>query len=156
MSKPNYERWDDILAMLKSGALGDETSPTTLLKYWQMLEAAGYPSASENVKYFKELVEKEGCKMSGRYIDADALKEQCFKFANDVSRSAMAFVQGQINAAPTADVVEVRHGKWQVYLDGNLLMCSSCKTTFFDESGNGGTNYCPHCGAKMDGERREV
>ena len=42
-----------------------------------------------------------------RYIDADALKEQCFKFANDVSRSAMAFVQGQINTAPTADVVEV-------------------------------------------------
>jgi len=53
---------------------------------------------------------------------------------------------------PTADVVEVRHGKWQVYLDGNLLMCSSCKTTFFDESGNGGTNYCPDCGAKMEGE----
>ena len=42
-----------------------------------------------------------------RYIDADKLKEECFKFTNDVSRSAMAFVQGQINAAPTADVVEV-------------------------------------------------
>lgn len=42
-----------------------------------------------------------------RYIDADKLKEECLKFANDVSRSAMAFVQGQINAAPSADVVEV-------------------------------------------------
>ena len=39
-----------------------------------------------------------------RYIDADALKEQCYKFKNDVSLSAMAFVQGQINAAPTANV----------------------------------------------------
>lgn len=42
-----------------------------------------------------------------RYIDADALKEVCYKFAQDVSRSAMAFVQGQINAAPTIDAVEV-------------------------------------------------
>lgn len=42
-----------------------------------------------------------------RYIDADKLKEECYKFANNVSRGAMAFVQGQINAAPTADVVEV-------------------------------------------------
>ena len=42
-----------------------------------------------------------------RYIDADALKEECFKFANDVSRSTMAFVQGQINAAPTANVAPI-------------------------------------------------
>lgn len=42
-----------------------------------------------------------------RYIDADALKEECYKFANDVSRSTMAFVQGQINAAPTANVAPI-------------------------------------------------
>lgn len=39
-----------------------------------------------------------------RYIDADVLKEECYKFKNNVSRIAMAFVQGQINAAPTANV----------------------------------------------------
>lgn len=42
-----------------------------------------------------------------RLIDADALKEQCFKFADDVPRSAMAFAQGQINCAPTIDAVPV-------------------------------------------------
>lgn len=39
-----------------------------------------------------------------RYIDADVLKEECYKFKNNVSRSTMAFVQGQINAAPTVNV----------------------------------------------------
>jgi hypothetical protein len=57
--------------------------------------------------------------MSRRYIDADKLKEECYKFANDVSRSAMAFVQGRINAAPTADVVAV-------------VRCQDCKY-FVDE-----------------------
>lgn len=45
--------------MLKSGALGDITSPKTLLKYWQMQESAGYPYASENVKYFEDMARKE-------------------------------------------------------------------------------------------------
>ena len=53
------ERWEKNLEMLKSGALGDVNSPKTLLKYWQMQEYAGYPNASENVKYFVDMVEKE-------------------------------------------------------------------------------------------------
>ena len=53
---------------------------------------------------------------------------------------------------PAADVVEVRHGRWEVYLDGKYLMCSACKASFWDENGDGGTNYCPNCGARMKGE----
>lgn len=53
------ERWEKNLEMLKSGALGDKTSPKTLLKYWQMQERAGYPNASENVKYFENMVGNE-------------------------------------------------------------------------------------------------
>lgn len=53
------ERWEKNLEMLKSGALGDETSPNTLLIYWRMQESAGYPNASENVRYFEDLVRKE-------------------------------------------------------------------------------------------------
>ena len=75
MSKPNFARWDEILAKLKSGALGDENSPTTLLKYWQMQESAGYPSANENVKYFEELVEKER-KMKYQYPNGQILTKE--------------------------------------------------------------------------------
>ena len=53
------ELWDKNLEMLQSGALGDDTSPKTLLRYWQMQERAGYPNASENVKYFEYMVRKE-------------------------------------------------------------------------------------------------
>ena len=89
-----------------------------------------------------------------RYIDADKLKEECYKFANDVSRSAMAFTQGQINAAPTADVVEVRHGYWAVCgTFDDFLTCSVCKSNKYPIGYD--FKYCPECGAKMDGERRE-
>ena len=53
------ERWKKNLEMLKSGAFGDDTSPKTLLRYWKMQERAGYPNASENVKYFEEIARKE-------------------------------------------------------------------------------------------------
>lgn len=51
-----------------------------------------------------------------------------------------------------ADVAPVRHGRWEVYLGGKELMCSYCKTTFWDEEQVGGSNYCPNCGARMDQE----
>lgn len=54
-----HERWEKNLEALRSSALGDPASPKTLLKYWKMQAQAGYPNASENVKYFAELVAKE-------------------------------------------------------------------------------------------------
>ncbi|MGN0504370.1 MAG: hypothetical protein ACI4HJ_04910 [Ruminococcus sp.] len=52
----------------------------------------------------------------------------------------------RIKAAPTADVQEVKHGKWNK--NGYGRGCSECDYTYFS---NGGLlNYCPHCGAKMD------
>ena len=59
------------------------------------------------------------------------------------------------NYLPTADVVEVKHGEWYLHPDGSGT-CSNCnriqKSVWdFDNI----QNYCPNCGAKMDGERRE-
>ena len=48
--------------------------------------------------------------------------------------------------APTADVVEVEHGYWRL----ETVVCSVC-----NEKSNGTYNYCPHCGAKMDGGKVE-
>ena len=55
-------------------------------------------------------------------------------------------------AQQTVDAVEVVHGHLDLYFDGKELQCSVCKATFWDEEQNGGTNYCPNCGAKMDGD----
>ena len=50
--------------------------------------------------------------------------------------------------SPTADVEEVRHGEWG--FDGLGWTCSEC-----GEYGVTDYKYCPECGAKMCGERKE-
>ena len=57
-----------------------------------------------------------------------------------------------VEAAPTVDAVEVVHGRWieqEKYTFGTMYDCSICGTRILD---NGHPwNYCPNCGAKMDG-----
>ena len=51
---------------------------------------------------------------------------------------------------PAADVVEVRHGYWIDGKCGYYKICSECNQIadfYFD--------YCPNCGAKMDGKDGE-
>ena len=58
-----------------------------------------------------------------------------------------------INSIPAADVVPAVRGKWLLADDGDGKVCSICKTDFCDlvlpvlE-----WNFCPNCGAKMDGD----
>ena len=57
---------------------------------------------------------------------------------------------------PAADVVEVRHGEYIDHIEigamNNYLECSVCnwKTVFCALMRD--SNYCPNCGAKMDGK----
>ena len=53
-----------------------------------------------------------------------------------------------INNAPAADVAPVRHGRWIASHD-EFCACSICKYPVY--VGWNQTNYCPNCGAKMDG-----
>ena len=54
-------------------------------------------------------------------------------------------VLGMIYEMPAADVATVRHGLWKRY-GKNLGECSEC-----GEIVSVRNNYCPNCGAKMDG-----
>ena len=62
----------------------------------------------------------------------------------------------------TADVVEVRYGEWYTTryatLSGGLNWyshsCSACDYTYKTVVPIG-YDYCPNCGAKMDGERED-
>lgn len=51
------EVWNANLKNLSAGTFGDPTDPETLLRYWKRQEAAGYPGASENVKYFQDILD---------------------------------------------------------------------------------------------------
>ena len=53
-------QWQRNLENLRSGTLGDPSSASTLLRYWQCQEMAHYPGARENVEYFTDMVKKEG------------------------------------------------------------------------------------------------
>lgn len=92
------------------------------------------------------------------YIEREAFEEDarlryckdCHKRQHEVYCRAcwVDDMLGEVEDAPTADVVEVRHGVWEK--DGNGRTCSECQFKYW---ANGGLfNYCPHCGAKMDGK----
>lgn len=62
-----------------------------------------------------------------------------------------------IDSLPAADVAPVRHGRWIVFDSENpeSKECSACGYLF---SRIHPSNYCPNCGALMDGkeEKHEV
>lgn len=70
-------------------------------------------------------------------------------------------VKFDIEQEPAADVVEVRHGEWIDKPTGAYGRMQSWCSACGKHSGIGGIEsnrhkpYCPNCGAKMDGERKE-
>ena len=50
-----------------------------------------------------------------------------------------------------ADVAEVRHGVW-VKLPFGMRICSECRYLQGKKKRFEKRNYCPNCGAKMDGK----
>lgn len=88
------------------------------------------------------------------------IKNMPWKITPAAEISKGIFLQ-TVEEAPAADVVEVRHGywKWETKIEPqaqNRLYCSICdneclsKGDYYVKS-----KYCPHCGARMDGERKE-
>lgn len=47
---------------------------------------------------------------------------------------------------PSADIAEVRHGRWLISSDGYYPYCSECKCEPTGEM----SKFCPSCGAQMD------
>ena len=69
-------------------------------------------------------------------------------------KRSMYDVASAINSVPNADVAPVRHGRWEK--QRGLYSCSECgKTCPYDVQADvieyWACNYCPNCGAKMDG-----
>lgn len=61
-------------------------------------------------------------------------------------------IAGAIKSIPTADVVEVQHGRWSPVAFGigictTKYRCSICKQY---ENVDRAYKYCPNCGARMD------
>ena len=105
------------------------------------------------------------------YIDRDMAKEALYKTAEEydeydkcdrIAIIALTNADEILNDIPAADVVEVRHGRWHRYSKGSgsyngviilsdAFQCTICEKSFWSKS-----DYCPSCGAKMDGGQDDV
>ena len=96
-----------------------------------------------------------------RLIDANALLEKVqFRMAIDnknaeIIAGCVDITRRLIENAPTVDAVEVVYGRWEPRKDVlgfvNCSVCHNCN--IYDDWADGKKwNYCPNCGAKMDGD----
>lgn len=101
-----------------------------------------------------EYIEREATKKSLRGLISDCRRRN----VNPVQIRALLYALDLIEEVSAADVVEVKHGEWSYEYSGDKLggtdatydyRCSVCDEFALEES-----NYCPNCGAKMDGERK--
>ena len=89
------------------------------------------------------------------YINRAELISNLKEFANE---QLTPLIETLIQKQPTADVVEVRHGKWLTWEEqfpdrkptkkNNLgVFCNNCHS-----HADNMTDFCPNCGARMDGK----
>ena len=82
------------------------------------------------------------------YIEREKLNDMLEDFC--VNESFYDVLQ----TIPAADVVPVRHGHW-ISDDSKIFKCSECDYGFEHEGYTQFFNFCPKCGAKMDGGEGE-
>lgn len=96
-----------------------------------------------------------------RLIDADAfVLEELYKrdeiYYRNTFDSGVRRVLKEIFTAPTVDAVEVVHGRWITERTPveTEFECSECGFLLIDADSHAKMeyNYCPNCGAKMDGD----
>lgn len=76
-----------------------------------------------------------------------AFGSQEYEKTKAVEKVCCSVIDKKVNSP--ADIEIVRHGRWIISSDGYYPYCSECKQ---EPKGGNMTNYCPHCGAKMDGK----
>lgn len=81
------------------------------------------------------------------------------ELAKDAEHMVRAFlmVTEMIQDAPAADVATVRHGRWTMSSDRpDTIICSCCDNAFdVWKADIKRHNYCPNCGAQMEGAENE-
>ncbi len=60
-------------------------------------------------------------------------------------------IMAEVHYMPAADVAPVVHGRWVTHYRSGTPVAEGYVSTCCDMWNNHKRNYCPHCGAKMDG-----
>ena len=107
-----------------------------------------------------EYIERKALREAFDNADADVVEE--YEDGGSEWGFGRQNILDVINSVPAADVAPVRHGRWDsipnTYIcvagkagsyHGNATSCSACNEI---NPNAYKTNYCPNCGAKMDGD----
>lgn len=100
-----------------------------------------------------------------RPIDADALKQTISKYEFTAPNKTYQhggecvlnfYMPKIIDDAPTIEAEPVRHGEWTEKKSGKgvfdyYFICSECHKNTPDKAFLIAPDFCPNCGAKMDG-----
>ena len=103
-----------------------------------------------------------------RMIDADVLLKHltnCIETTKGLFRSVCVAIKCFVEQMPAVDAAPVVHGYWFL-TEPEYLNCSVCGDSYYTGIETlsmaldhlefaGGHKFCPNCGAKMDGERKD-
>ncbi len=88
-------------------------------------------------------------------IDREAVREFIKSYSH--STDVVYHMEKQLYEVPTIDAVPVRHGEWIFQETGGSMGTKTCSVCWYQSwqsklrMSNMG-NYCPNCGARMDGK----
>lgn len=88
-----------------------------------------------------------------RYIDSDKISAKLMdEYHGMISDESMKIykIMQMLNNAPTADVQEVVHAKFEL-IDSGKGVCNNCHRL---DSIDNIAKYCRYCGARMDGDEK--
>lgn len=101
------------------------------------------------------------------YIDLEETKKKILQVAEKnyerkPEKLGMIYAAHIVRNMPAADVVPVVHARWKRYHEADFCwdeygyICTNCDLKIEDKDFRFPGNYCPRCGAKMDGGKHDV
>ena len=91
-----------------------------------------------------------------KYIDVEPLENALMAVQKRSDVISIKEVLNTLMNYPAADVVEVRHGKWEWHNEeACFYSCSNCGHNAYGNTGeilSGYYNYCPKCGSSNEVE----
>ena len=94
------------------------------------------------------------CDMDEIKVCVDRQYENCHGYSGSkkaIYREAILAVKSILHSAKPIDAVPVRHGRWIPTEAPFMNECEDCSVCGYRTVWEHRYNYCPNCGAKMDG-----